>query len=375
MDYLPPSDRGGVEGRRGESVIQASRGHMPPVRTMLAPVTETNAAARDDDGAPPDGGAVIWIRHAATRDQIDELALVLAATGIPHEVAPYVRDGAAAGWVLGVAAQSVAGARQALQKYDAESRSAVQVAPAAPDRGTNALGIGAGLALIAFAMITGYWENEPASRWFQVGVADASRIRAGEWWRAVTAMTLHADIMHLLGNVAASVIFISAAGRWMGAGVAGAAIVAAATGANLLTAWTEPAQHLSVGASTATFAGLGLVVGLQVVRRWRGGGAIRRRAWVAAGAGFALLAMLGMGAKADVFAHAYGLGLGTLLGVVIGAIDRPPGATGVTGPDGLLVLAPPTKARRWMAFVAQAALLATTLAAIAAAWARAWRHG
>jgi len=331
-------------------------------------VTETNAAARDDDGAPPEGGPLIWIRQAPTRERIEELALVLAATGIPYEVAPYLQDGRPAGWVLGVAAQAVAAANRALRKYDAESRSAVSSVPAAPDRGTNALGVGAGLALIAFAMITGYWESEPASRWFQVGVADASRIRAGEWWRAVTAITLHADVMHLLGNVAASVIFISAAGRWMGAGVAAAAIVAAATGANLLTAWTEHDAHFSVGASTATFAGLGLVVGLQVVRRWRGGGAIRRRAWVAAGAGFALLAMLGMGAKADVFAHAYSLGLGTLLGIGIGAVDRPrPPAVG----DASV----PTRAQRWLAFAAQAALLAITVGAVAAAWARAWAHG
>ena len=327
-------------------------------------MTETNAEGRDDDGAPPEGGLLIWIRHAPTRDRIEELALVLAATGIPYQVAPYVQDGAAAGWVLGVAAQTVSGARRALQKYDAESLTAVQVAPAAPDRGTNALGIGVGLALIAFAMLTGYWESEPVSRWFQVGAADASRIRAGEWWRAVTAITLHGDVMHLLGNVAASVIFISAAGRWMGAGVAAAAIATAATGANLLTAWTQRGERLSVGASTATFAALGLVVGLQVVRRWRGGGAIRRRAWVAAGAGFALLAMLGMGAKADVSAHAYSLGLGALLGVLIGVVDRP-----------APVDAPPAKARRWLAMAAQAALLVLVLAGVAAAWAHAWGHG
>ena len=104
------------------------------------------------------------------------------------------------------------------------------------------------------------------------GVADAERIRSGEWWRAVTAMTLHADVMHVLGNVVASVIFVSAAGRWLGPGVAAMLILLAGTGANLLTALVEKENHLSVGASTATFAALGLVVGLQSVRRWRGGG-------------------------------------------------------------------------------------------------------
>jgi membrane associated rhomboid family serine protease len=341
-------------------------------------VTDTNAAPRDD-GTPPDSGddPLIWIRHAPTQDKIDEWALVLAAIGVPYQVARHTPEpelaAVHAGYLLGVAASKVTAATRALHKYDVESRTPADAAPAAPDRGSNALGIGVGLALIAFAMITGYWESESGSRWFQAGVADASRIRAGEWWRAVTAMTLHADVMHLLGNVAASVIFISAAGRWMGAGVAAAAIVAAGTGANLLTAWTQRGDHLSVGASTATFAGLGLVVGLQVVRRWRGGGAIRRRAWIAAGAGFALLAMLGMGATADVSAHAYGLGLGTLLGVAVGIVDRPSLVLAAGGVP--VVDPPPARAQRLLATAAQAALLAITVAAVAAAWTHAWAHG
>lgn len=332
-----------------------------PERTAdyAAIVNDTDAAARDD-AETPGGAAPSWIRGATSLERMDEWALVLAATGIPHRIDRQV-DG---GYALGVAPQNATAADRALRTYETESLTAARVAPPAPDRGTNALGIGIGLALVGFVFVSGYWETEPTSRWFAAGVADASRIRAGEWWRAITAMTLHADVMHLLGNVAASVIFISAAGRWLGAGVGAVAILLAGTGANLLTAWTERAEHFSVGASTATFAGLGLVVGLQVVRRWRGGGAIRRRAWVAAGAGFALLAMLGMGAKADVFAHAFGLGLGTLLGIVAGIVDRPRA-------DGQ-----PARSRgTWVAWLSQSALVLATVAAVAAAWAHALAHG
>ncbi|HEY8926601.1 MAG TPA: hypothetical protein VIU64_19595, partial [Polyangia bacterium] len=126
------------------------------------------------------------------------------------------------------------------------------------------------------------------------------------------------------------------------------------------------------GASTATFAALGLVVGLQIIRRWRGGGAIRRRAWIAAGAGLALLAMLGVSAKADVFAHAFGLGMGTLLGAVAGILDRPaaPPATLDAGGPG----APVTRTRAAGGLAARAGNVALALAAAAAvagAWARA----
>jgi len=287
---------------------------------------------------------------------------VLAATGIDHQIARSTEGD----YLLFVPEPERSRAARSLALYDEETRLAARRAPDAPERGGVGLGIVVGLGLIAFAYRTGFWETSGASRWFEVGVADAARIRSGDWWRAVTAMTLHGDLMHLLGNVAASVIFMGAAGRWLGSGVAAMLIVLAGAAANVLTAWTERPEHLSAGASTATFAALGLVVGLQIVRRWRGGGAIRRRAWIAAGAGLALLAMLGVSAKADVFAHAFGLGVGALLGTAAGILDRP--ATPVAADGG----APPAPSTPNLA--ARAANVALALAATAAvvgAWVRA----
>ena len=319
---------------------------------------------RVDDFSPenPDGAAApftggVAVRQAIGRDQAEEYALVLAAVGIPYR-AERAADGIFA--LVVPAAESSAAAR-ALDAADDEARAGAAVAPEAPNRGTGAVGVVFAALLLAFQYVTGVWETQHGSRWFAVGVADAQRINAGEWWRAVTAMTLHADMMHVFGNAVASVIFVGAAGRWLGAGVATALILAAGTGANLLTAVVEKRDHLSVGASTATFAALGVVVGLQSVRRWRGGGAVRRRAWVAAGAGLALLAMLGFGVKADVFAHGFGLGLGFLLGVSAGALDRPRSPR-----------PPPSPRQRVAAWAVQAALALASLGAVTAAWARAF---
>lgn len=297
----------------------------------------------------------VIVRQTTDRDRADEWALVLAAVGVGYRVERSA-DGA---FRMFVTPAALTRATRALGANDQESRAGAAVAPAAPDRGTGALGIVLGILLVAFQFVTGLWENNSSSRWFVRGVADAERMRAGEWWRAVTAMTLHADVMHVLGNVVASVIFVSAAGRWLGPGVAAVLILIAGTGANLLTAVVEKKDHFSVGASTATFAALGLVVGLQSVRRWRGGGPVRRRAWIAAGAGLALLAMLGVGAKADVFAHAFGLGLGFILGLAAGVVDRP-------GTDGVLQTGPSRAS-----VVGQMALALMALGAVAAAWARA----
>ncbi len=293
----------------------------------------------------------VTVRVAANSDRADEWALVLAAVGLPYRIFRQ-DDGMLA---LVVRATDAARALRALGANDREVEAGTHVPPPVPDRGTGSLGIVLGVMLLAFQYVTGVWERVPSSRWFAAGIADAGRIRAGEWWRAVTAMTLHADLMHVFGNVVASLIFVSAAGRWLGTGVAAALILLAGTGGNLLTAAVETNDHRSVGASTATFAALGLVVGLQCVRRWRGGGPVRRRAWVAAGAGFALLAMLGFGARADVFAHVFGLVLGFVCGIAAGVLDRP------------RATAPISVASR----VAQGALAFAALGAVVAAWARA----
>jgi rhomboid protease GluP len=318
-----------------------------------------NQIANDDEPLPLPFSDGVPVRRGPGRERADEWALVLMAVGIPHRV-----ERAEGGeLVVVVPTASVGPALRALGASDREAAEGQAVAPEVPDRGTHALGIVVAMLLVGFQFVTGLWESRASSGWFAVGVADAARIRGGEWWRAITAMTLHADVMHVFGNVAASVIFVGAAGRWLGPGVAAALILLAGTGANLLTAAAEERDHLSVGASTATFAALGLVVGLQVVRRWRGGGPIRRRAWVAAGAGLALLAMLGVGARADVFAHAFGLGLGTVCGIVAGIADPPrvvmaPGAPRVPVALGMRV--------------AQAALACAVLGAVALAWARAF---
>jgi membrane associated rhomboid family serine protease len=249
----------------------------------------------------------VQVRASASPTRAGDWALVLAAAGIPYRLDQ--REGA---FLLMVAAADQGAATAALDGYDAETPS--RPAPAAPDAGPSSLGIVMGLLFAAMFLMTG--AAGPASRWFQVGAADASAILHGQWWRAVTALTLHADILHLVGNIVASAIFGAAVGRWLGAGAGGLTILACAFVANLLTAVARRTDFVSIGASTATFAALGLVAGLQVVRRLRGD-APRKYAWVPLGAGLGLYAMLGVGAGADTYAHLFGLGMGVVAGAAL----------------------------------------------------------
>src|SRR5207249_906367 len=74
------------------------------------------------------------------------------------------------------------------------------------------------------------------SEWFQHGEADATRMMAGEWWRAVTALTLHADAPHLLGNALAGALLVTAVCQQLGPGVGLWLVLLAGAGGNALTA-------------------------------------------------------------------------------------------------------------------------------------------
>jgi len=125
----------------------------------------------------------------------------------------------------------------------------------------------------------------------------------GQWWRVVTALTLHSDFMHVTGNAVAFLVFLSALGRWLGGGLAlFATLLAGATG-NLVTAFVYGNPHNVVGASTATFAALGLLGGLQFLRRYSARTVGRfKRAFLGVAASFGLFAMLGTGERADMLA-------------------------------------------------------------------------
>jgi membrane associated rhomboid family serine protease len=165
-------------------------------------------------------------------------------------------------------------------------------------------------------------ESAFGRNWFAAGRIDGEFIRQGEWWRAVTALTLHGDIRHLLGNLGFGALFGYMAGRLLGSGVAWFAIVASATVANLLnTALLEPA-HRSIGASTAVFAALGLLAGYV----WRARFMIQNRWAYRTGpivGGLALLAYTGTGdEKTDIGAHLIGFICGFAGGIFLTALSK-----------------------------------------------------
>ncbi len=266
----------------------------------------------------------VLVRETRDLTQAQDWSTVLAAAGITHELRTV--DGA---FRIMVDFADLDASANTLEAFDNEAREereerAARVADQ-PDAPRSTLGLWAALMLLAFYLVAGPWEAAEPSRWFSLGNASAEAILRGQWWRTVTALTLHADLLHLTGNVVAALIFVGAVGRALGPGMGAMAILLAAAAANLLTAAVHRTGHLSVGASTATFAALGIMAGVGAWRRWRSL-PLRQRAWLPIGAGLGLFAMLGVGQHSDVFAHLFGLGMGCVLGIVAArALPRRPG--------------------------------------------------
>jgi rhomboid protease GluP len=261
------------------------------------------------------------VRTCPDQGQAESIAFVLEAMTIPHRIAP--TEG---GFAIMVPPRMVAPAIKALDAHDREAAEGPQREIPVPDHGPSLVGVAMAVTLFAFFMVSGPRDGSDAFGWFRVGSATAQRIvYHHEVWRAVTALTLHADIMHVAGNAVASLIFVTALGRWLGAGIALCATLLTGILGNLLTAYLYAKTHNSVGASTATFGALGVLGGLQFVRRFRDASVGRlRRALLGIAAALGLLAMLGMGERSDVVAHATGLGFGVLMGVTLGLFLKRP---------------------------------------------------
>lgn len=183
------------------------------------------------------------------------------------------------------------------------------------------------LALIAFFLVTG-----PVARysgWFSRGTAVTSLVLGSEPWRAVTALTLHADTSHVIGNAISGTVFASAVHRRLGPGGGTLAILASGIAGNVANAFYHRAlgesDHRSIGASTAVFGAIGLLAATQLfLNRKRESGERGFLAW--AGpivGGLALLGTLGAGgAMTDLGAHMFGLAGGVVIGILAGLLLR-----------------------------------------------------
>jgi len=280
---------------------------------------------------------MVEIFRSARLKECNERAFMLYAVGIASAIA---REGAEL--VLLVEPVDEPSAAEHLRLYERERLYEPPLPPPPPKLHPHAEwgSIGYALVLIgvAYAVSSGLWRLDA----FNVGELDAGLVQQGQWWRVWTALTLHLDGLHLLANTIFGIWFGYLASRLMGVGTAWLLVVLGAGFANWMEGYFGPSAHLSVGASTAVFAALGLLSGfswwtrLAYPQRW----ALR---WAPIVAGVVLLSWTGTGGESldqpgnggggqavDVLAHALGFAVGLGIGAaaalkaVARVLDRVP---------------------------------------------------
>jgi rhomboid protease GluP len=248
------------------------------------------------------------------RQACNERALVLGAMGIEFLVAEQP-DGCHVFVHAGDAARAV----EEIARYQLENPPRARPLPAGPPA---VQGLGAAAAFAA--VLTLAWLTQVTYAggidWLTAGEAVAGRIAGGEWWRACTALLLHADPGHYVANAVFGAFFAYLLGQYAGSGLACLTVLVAGAVGNGVNAWAQLPDHRSIGASTAVFAALGAVaaqawrVDRRTARNWA-----YRAAPLVVGVG--LLAWLGTGdAQTDVAAHLAGFLAGVVAGFGIRAV-------------------------------------------------------
>jgi rhomboid protease GluP len=151
--------------------------------------------------------------------------------------------------------------------------------------------------------------------WVQQGAADARRILAGEWWRTLTATTLHADHPHFLSNLFSGYFMLNLLGHRLGIGLILFLGVTTSMIANFLVALTSPLNHISLGFSTTVFSILGILAGVETLHRPATDGLHFRRINPLLAA-FAVALLVGIGEDVDIKAHFFGFALGAAAGLL-----------------------------------------------------------
>lgn len=243
-----------------------------------------------------------------------EYGLVLEALGISYERLE-VDDS----WVLSVAPALAAAASAELRRYASE-RTELRATPvrfvAFRGSGIGAVCYAGILILVAYCAGIHLFGAD----WLDHGALESAGGVPREWWRAVTALTLHLDQEHLLGNLLFGVGVGMLAGRTLGPGIAWFSILLSGALGNYVNMLISPPGYRAVGASTAVFAALGLLAGFGWGQRLQ----LRDRRlyrWAPLFGGVCLLALLGSGGGPEVDGMGTGRHVdvaGHLLGFVAG---------------------------------------------------------
>ena len=243
--------------------------------------------------------------------QIEIWSLVLIARGVPHRVLQTGQE-----YFIEAAPGYEDLAVKEIKKYEEENRAwppRYKTTPWYPNASSTLWTV-----LILTAVFNLSFSEDWRGRLLAVGSGDVDHILHGQWWRLVTALTLHANPPHLLGNMLIGGFLMIWLCGLVGTGLGWGLTLLAGISGNLMDTLIHRQDYNSIGSSTAVFGALGIIIGLQTFTIKRPG---LKEQLIPIGAGLALLSFLGTsGRHTDLVAHLFGFLSGIVLGLVTGKL-------------------------------------------------------
>jgi len=244
------------------------------------------------------------------RAKAQEESLVLTAVGIENELRKDTGY-----WLVMVQQEKLEAAQEQIRDFHQENAQPTEKAiePILVDNGWFGV-----LGFLGVIWLMPTLEALTSERLVLIGSLTHEGIVNGQWWRAITALTLHGDIAHIVANTFFGSLFGLFVGRHMGSGFGWLIVLFCAAFANLLNALLMGPEFRSIGSSTACFVALSLIPAFS----WRNGyfkGNGWKKGFAPIFGAIAMLAFTGMSDQpnTDVTAHVFGFVTGLITGLLI----------------------------------------------------------
>jgi membrane associated rhomboid family serine protease len=256
--------------------------------------------------------SLLALYHSTTPTKCNEFNLVLQAVHLDSQVVNYDNH-----FYLLIEEARAEYAYQHLKLYikeNVESETETVPRPLRPLSNGFAGAYLYGLALLVIGALKSV--NAYNLYWQSNGLAHSVKIMQGEWWRTITALSLHADSAHLAGNIGFGALFGILVSRYIGSGAAWFTILVCGALGNALNALLHQSLHVSIGASTMVFAALG-ILGVFALSGRHSYAQRGVRRWAPFIATIALLGFVGTGGeRTDIMAHLSGYLCGCIGGLI-----------------------------------------------------------
>ena len=277
---------------------EASRGQEPSQAPELRRAPEPPAPEQEPPAfEEPEESARI---ATGTYRQIRDYSLVLLSQGIVHR---FLRSEEGP-FEIFVVPEVEARAREQLELYSREN-------PPLP----LSLSIQPAWVLLVPVVCTILDFGNFVDRMHFAGLSDASKVLHGEWWRTITALTLHGDARHIASNLVSGYIVLNLMSYRIPLARMAPFLAVASAVANFFVAFTVQSDYRALGFSTFVFAAIGslAVIEFRLMPK-ETHGMLRRFAPLCGAASLAVF--LGLGENADILGHAYGFIAGAICGLI-----------------------------------------------------------